>query len=220
MSLDLDAAPDRNAEAVTAPLGAVIYEDSGGADAFLAHIAEILAEQGVKLAGVVQANDPHTDGGRCDMSLIELSSGAEIRLSQNLGAAARGCSLDPAGLVHAGALIEGGSPRVLDWIQRMLWPKAEGAFESWARVAPTLMPILTKQVGRLFWPWTLANEKALAEGAEEFSVQLGNDVWTQKPQKYHARSLAMVRAKYAAVTDKKDLDMILAAAGCLAGMRA
>jgi glutathione S-transferase len=119
-----------------------------------------------------------------------------------------------------GALIEGGAPHVLEWIQRMLWPKAEGAFESWASLAPTLMPILTKQVGRLFWPWTLANEKALADGVEEFSVRLGNDVWTQKPQKYHARSLAMLRTKYADMTEKKDLDMILAAAGCLGGMRA
>jgi glutathione S-transferase len=119
-----------------------------------------------------------------------------------------------------GALIEGGAPHLLAWIQRMLWPKSEGAFESWAALAPTLMPILTKQVGRLFWPWTLANEKALADGVEEFSVRLGNDVWSQKPQKYHARSLAMLRAKYADMTDKKDLDMILAAAGCLAGMRA
>lgn len=120
----------------------------------------------------------------------------------------------------AGALIEGNAPNVLAWIHRMLWPKAEGAFESWVSLAPTLMPILTKQVGRLFWPWTLANEKAQAEGAEEFSVRLGNDVWTQKPQKYHARSLAMLRAKYAGMTEKTDLDMILAAAGCLAGMRA
>ncbi len=119
-----------------------------------------------------------------------------------------------------GALIEGNTPHVLEWIHRMLWPKAEGPFESWAALAPTLMPILTKQVGRLFWPWTLANEKALAEGVEEFSVRLGSDVWTQKPQKYHARSLAMLRAKYADMTDKKDLDMILAATGCLAGMRA
>ena len=63
------------------------------------------------------------------------------------------------------------------------------------------------------------NEKALADGAEEFSVRLGDHVWTQKPQKYHARSLAMLRAKYAKMTDKEDLDMILAAAGCLAGMR-
>jgi glutathione S-transferase len=118
-----------------------------------------------------------------------------------------------------GALIEGGAPHVLEWIHRMLWPKADGAFENWTALAPTLMPILTKQVGRLFWPWTLANEKALADGTEEFSVRLGNDVWTQKPQKYHARSLAMLRAKYANTTDKRDLDMILAAAGCLAGMR-
>ena len=119
-----------------------------------------------------------------------------------------------------GALIEGGTPHVQAWIHRMLWPKAEGGFESWASLAPTLMPILTKQVGKLFWPWTLANEKALAEGAEEFSVRLGDDVWTQKPQKYHARSLSMLRAKYAGVSNKGDLDMILAAAGCLAGMRA
>ena len=70
----------------------------------------------------------------------------------------------------AGALIEGGAPHVLDWIHRMLWPRAEGGFETWTALAPTLMPILTKQVGRQFWPWTLANEKALAEGKEEFSV--------------------------------------------------
>jgi len=119
-----------------------------------------------------------------------------------------------------GALIGGGSPRVLEWIHRMLWPRAEGAFESWTALAPTLMPILVKQVGRQFWPWTLANERALAEGKEEFSVTLGDKVWTQKPQKYHARSLCMLRAKYAAVSDKRDLDPVLAAAGCLAGLRA
>ena len=103
----------------------------------------------------------------------------------------------------AGALIGGGAPHVLDWVHRMLWPRAEGAFEAWTALAPTLMPILTKQVGRQFWPWTLANEKALAEGKEEFSVTLGDKVWTQKPQKYHARSLGMLRAKYAAVADKQ-----------------
>ena len=82
------------------------------------------------------------------------------------------------------------------------------------------MPILTKQVGRQFWPWTLANEAALRDGKEEFSVTLGDKVWTQKPQKYHARSLGMLRAKYAEIADKRDLDLVLAAAGCLAGLRA
>ena len=120
----------------------------------------------------------------------------------------------------AGALIEGGAPHVLDWVHRMLWPRAEGPFENWDALQPTLMPILTRQVGAQFMTWTAANEKALAEGKEEFSVKLGDAVWVQKPQKYHARSLAMLRAKYAAVPDKATLDPILEAAGCLAGLRA
>jgi glutathione S-transferase len=119
----------------------------------------------------------------------------------------------------AGALIEGGAPHVLDWVHRMLWPKAEGAFEGWSTLEPTLMQILTRQVGRQFMPWTCANEKALADAKEEFSVTLGDKVWSQKPQKYHARSLGMLRARYAAVADKAALDPVLEAAGCLAGLR-
>jgi hypothetical protein len=82
-----------------------------------------------------------------------------------------------------------------------------------------MMPILTQQVGRSFMPWTAANEKAIADGKEQFSVILGDHVWIQKPQKYHARSLGMLRAKYAAVPDKSVLDPVLDAAGCLAGLR-
>jgi glutathione S-transferase len=119
----------------------------------------------------------------------------------------------------AGALIGGGAPHVLDWVHRMLWPRAEGKFETWSMLAPTLMPILTRQVGRQFMPWTTANAKALLEQQEEFSVTLGDKTWTQKPQKYHARSLGMLRAKYAGVADKAALDPVLEAAGCLAGLR-
>jgi glutathione S-transferase len=119
----------------------------------------------------------------------------------------------------AGAIIGGGAPYVLDWVQRMLWPKAEGDFEAWSTLEPTLMPILTGHVGRQFMPWTCANEKALAEAREEFSVTLGDNNWTQKPQKYQARSLGMLRGKYAEVTDKAALDPVLEAAGCLAGLR-
>jgi glutathione S-transferase len=119
----------------------------------------------------------------------------------------------------AGALIGGGAPNVLDWVHRMLWPRAEGAFEPWPKLAETLMPILTNQVGQQFMPWTCANEKALIEQQEQFSVTLGGKIWTQKPQKYHARSLGMLRAKYAAVADKAALDPVLESAGCLAGLR-
>jgi len=119
-----------------------------------------------------------------------------------------------------GGLIGGGAPHLLGWIHRMLWPRAEGPFEDWSALQPTLMPILTNQVGRNFMPWTQANEKALADGQQEFSVMLDDKIWTQKPQKYHARSLGMLRARYAAIADKTALDPVLDAAGCLAGLRA
>ena len=80
------------------------------------------------------------------------------------------------------------------------------------------MPILKQQVGGCFMQWTVANEKALAEGKEEFSVHLGDKLWIQKPQKYHARSLVALRAKYAAAADKAALDPILDEAGCRAGL--
>jgi len=120
----------------------------------------------------------------------------------------------------AGALIEGSAPRVLDWIQRMLWPHAEGPFESWSTLQETLLPILSEQVGAQFMAWTLANERALAEGRDEFSVRLGDKVWIQKPHKYHVRSLAMLRTKYANAAHKAALDPVLAEAGCLDGLRA
>jgi hypothetical protein len=47
----------------------------------------------------------------------------------------------------------------------------------------------------------------------------GNAIWIQQPQKYHARSIAMPPAGYAAVPDKTALDPILKAVGCLAELR-
>jgi glutathione S-transferase len=118
-----------------------------------------------------------------------------------------------------GAWIEGRGQRVLDWVQRMLWPRAEGAFEPWSSLAPTLLPLLERQVGRLFLPWSVANAAAIASGAETFSVELDGRPWTQKPQKYHAKSLAALRAKYAAARAVPGLDALLERAGCLAALR-
>src|SRR5262245_13080986 len=119
----------------------------------------------------------------------------------------------------AGALIEGRAPAVLAWIQRMLWPRAEGGFETWAALAPTLQPLLETEVGRLFLPWSVANAQAIGRNDETFSVPLAGNSWTQKPQKYHARSLATLREKYANVPDKATLDAALSGVGCLEPLR-
>ena len=117
-----------------------------------------------------------------------------------------------------GAILRASAPKVVAWCQRMLDPKAEGPFEAWAALAPTLQPLLREQVGRRFLPWTVANAKAITDGAEEFSVELAGRTFTQKPQKYHAKSLRALRERYAAAASPA-LDRALADAGCLEGLR-
>ncbi len=118
----------------------------------------------------------------------------------------------------AGALIEGRAQSLLAWIHRMLWPRAEGEFADWSALSPTLQPLLSTIVGPLFLPWSAANAAAIASGAETFSVTLDGRTWTQKPQKYHARSLAALREKYGAA-ETKELNAVLDASGCLAAFR-
>ena len=119
----------------------------------------------------------------------------------------------------AGAWIEGSAPNVLDWIHRMLNPRAEGEFETWESIESTLAPFLAGQVGALFCPWTVANATAMAAGEDEFSVKLDGKTFTQKPQKYHAKSLLAIRKKYARASDKSGLDRVLERAGCLSAMQ-
>ena len=121
------------------------------------------------------------------------------------------CSTDPT----PGALLRERAPRVLAWIDRMLDPKDEGPFETWGMLAPTLEPLLRDEVAAIFFPWTAANAAALAEGRGEVSLEIGGKPFTQEPQKYHAKSLAVLRARYAAVADRGALDPVLAASGCL-----
>ena len=122
---------------------------------------------------------------------------------------------DPTG----GAWIERSAPSVLDWVHRMLWPRAEGGFEPIASLLPTLETFLADQVGALFCPWTLANVAALAEGRDELEIELAGRRFHQKPQKYHARSLAALRTRYAELADRSALDPILARTGCLDALR-
>jgi glutathione S-transferase len=124
-------------------------------------------------------------------------------------------STDPT----AGRWLRDRGPAVMAWVERMGAPKAEGGFEDWAALEPTLFPLLERQVGALFLPWSDANARALAAGRETMTAELADGTWTQKPQKYHAKSLREIRRKYAAVAGRSALDEALERAGCLRWLR-
>ena len=115
-----------------------------------------------------------------------------------------------------GALISAEFHHVSAWLERMLWPRIEGEFESWATLSPTLEPFVAEHVGARFLPWSIANRDALHRQEDEFEVALAGQAWLQKPQRYHAKSLSALQKKYASVADKRGLDTILERTGCLA----
>lgn len=118
-------------------------------------------------------------------------------------------SVDPT----CGAGLRARGPAVLGWGHRMLEPRDDGPFEDWETLQPTLAPMLA-YIGRYFLPWSQANAEALSAGAPEFTVQLAGRPYTQPPQKYHAKSLAALRERFAAARSAR-LDDILRRAGCL-----
>ena len=125
------------------------------------------------------------------------------------------CSIDPT----PGAILRERAPRVGAWIERMLAPVGQGDFEPWSALAPTLEPLLAQEIAGLFLPWSTANAKALAAGQAEFEVALEGRPFRQQTQKYHARSLAVLKARYAKLVERRALDAVLARNGCLAWLQ-
>jgi hypothetical protein len=120
------------------------------------------------------------------------------------------CSTDPT----PSRIMTPSAPHVLAWTQRMLNPKVEGDLEPWAALAPTLERFLSQEVAGLFLPWSTENARALAAGDKTLSMELDGTPYEQEAQKYHAKSLAALRARYAAVADKAALDPILERTDC------
>jgi nucleoside-triphosphatase THEP1 len=88
------------------PLGVLVYDNSIEGDRILAQAADILARSGLRLGGVVQSNIDRPGRRKCAMNLTDLTSGAVIAISQDLGEEARGCRLDTAALAQASLGVE------------------------------------------------------------------------------------------------------------------
>ena len=82
-------------------LAYVMTETRGGTDRLLSSLAEALHAKGITLAGIVQTNTECSDDALCDMDVRVLPEGETIRISQSLGAGARGCRLNPEALEQA-----------------------------------------------------------------------------------------------------------------------
>lgn len=87
-------------------LGYVTAQGQGVVDDLLRAAAERLAAENIRLAGAVQSNVEFDPRYKCRMDLNILSNGQVIRISQDLGALAQGCRLDPDGLERAVGLVE------------------------------------------------------------------------------------------------------------------
>lgn len=82
-------------------LGFITSDTRGHTDRVLAETADLLMLRGVRATGVVQTNVERPQRFHCDMDLRILPDGPVIGITQNLGANARGCRLDPGALEGA-----------------------------------------------------------------------------------------------------------------------
>ena len=107
---------------------------------------------------------------------------------------------------------------LLPWIRRMLNPKEEGDYESWDSLSNTLMPILKEEVGEIFLPWTSEITKSMSEKKEELSLKIKGQEFKHSiggPQKYHVKSLAVLKDKFHYFKGNQTLESILLEANCL-----
>ena len=107
---------------------------------------------------------------------------------------------------------------LLDWIKRMHNPDSKGAFEKWETLENTLYPILKTEVGEVFLPWSNAVTNAMKVSKEEVSVKIKGQDYIHNiggPQKYHVKSLKVLKKKYNLIKNKTNINKILNEIGCL-----
>lgn len=95
-----------NRKGIGMKLAYVIAPGRGQTNLLLAGVAEALTKRGLSLCGTVQLDTERAEEHHCDMDVLVLPDGPKIRISQFLGAEARGCKLNPEALETAVAATE------------------------------------------------------------------------------------------------------------------
>ncbi len=111
------------------------------------------------------------------------------------------------------------APRVVAWVDVMddlsgLEP-SDTEWLSATAVPATLRTLLT-EIGRVYVPFLLANDAALAQAAERVECEIDGAAWVQKPFPYQGKCLAWLRADYAGLdrSERIKVDSILRGTGC------
>jgi len=87
-------------------LVALRYGPRGGA--VIDRLVASAKARGLGVVGMVQKNEERPGRSKCDMTVVDVTSGREILISESRGEGARGCRLDTGALEEASALMIAG----------------------------------------------------------------------------------------------------------------
>jgi glutathione S-transferase len=111
------------------------------------------------------------------------------------------------------------APRTIAWVHRvedLSW--LEVTDDDWIdrdRAAEDLRPLLA-EIGRVYAPFLIANEAAVAEGLDRTECEIDGTLWTQRPFRYQAKCLGWLRAGFVSLSDddRSWVEQTLAGTGC------
>lgn len=86
-------------------LAAIVYSHDNPIEALLRAAVDEARGQGLRVAGMLAADDDPEACVTGDMSLRDVASGRAISICQDLGPSARACRLDPQGLAQAAGML-------------------------------------------------------------------------------------------------------------------
>ncbi|MGY3033723.1 nucleoside-triphosphatase THEP1 [Bradyrhizobium sp. USDA 4354] len=107
-------------------VGAILYRPRDDVDRLLADFAQDLAQQGVRIGGIVQQHSRRANGTHV-MLAIDVATGQEISISQPLGSGAMSCNLDTNGLAEAAAVVSQALCNKIDLLVISKFAKQEAA---------------------------------------------------------------------------------------------
>ncbi|QOZ73232.1 MULTISPECIES: DUF2478 domain-containing protein [Bradyrhizobium] len=107
-------------------VGAILYRPKDDVDRLLADFAQDIAQQGVRIGGIVQRHARCANGTHV-MLAIDVATGQEISISQPLGSGAMSCNLDTNGLAEAAAVVSQALRKKIDLLVINKFAKQEAA---------------------------------------------------------------------------------------------